>query len=326
MTDLEKILYNTITGTLSVGGGILGNVPGAGLGYAGGRSIEEFAKAMQGEKADVFGGVKAIPEGMAQEMGGQIIGKTIKPIITKMMPMKKESDALAQALVNSLKRDNKGQLIKESHGSNMIVSDPKPIARTGIGGDNVFHTTPQDEIAEMFARYSQLKHGEYDGMPSVVNKYYVTKNSPTITLDRKNIYEVANKIGLNQEEAEVAMQGALKEAPKSPMGRLYNQMLRQLAMKQDIPLTIREAGQLAAEKLQGHGYNRLQKDLDLGGQEILNWNPEQSLVYAPKADKALAAMEEMKQNIIDNNLSKLLADKMSNLIGNTSTRLDISKE
>lgn len=62
-----------------IGGGLLGNVPGAALGAAGGKALENLGESAMGEektRKDIYGGpLNSAKEGIMNEMGGQAIGK-----------------------------------------------------------------------------------------------------------------------------------------------------------------------------------------------------------------------------------------------------------
>ncbi len=131
--NVSKGLINALPAAGGIGGGIagaavgpVGAVGGAGLGYGGGEALKNSIYSALGSKEApqtseeaLAGPIKAIPTGMAAEMGGQVIGAGVSkaaPRILSGLTGAPEQD------VNTLlqKPDKIGGLIKETKG---LVSD-----------------------------------------------------------------------------------------------------------------------------------------------------------------------------------------------------------
>lgn len=339
MSPAEERFYNTISDILSIGGGILGagggsvapgpgnlagGLLGAGLGKGAGESIKQFAKRMQGQEADNLEVLKAIPEGAAQEMGGQILGKTAGAIASKAIDKIKPTSNEVQELIKGLRKTEDGTPTLEYHGSYVDIPNPKADAKTGVLGNEVFFTTENKPLANMFAEYKLIKESPFPDLQSpVVNEYYSREGVPTIKVDRLNLYEIGERIGLTPKQVDAALKYS-QEYSGNPLGRVYTEMIRELGATQKPPVPIREAGQLAADKLKSQGIEKIIKQIDIGGEEIGHFYPERNLFYKPDMDRKLK--EELLNKDINRKAKTIAQSLIESLRGPVSRQGDSKDE
>ncbi len=330
LSTSEDFLYDTIKGLLTMTGGALGagsgllsggttSIPGAivgaGLGGGMGESIKNYAKANQNIPVNLEDILKAIPVGASQEAGGQMIGKGLGYAANKIIDKAAPVSNAVQEILSSLKKSPTGKLETVFHGS-AGSPIPNPVAQSNFSlGGQVFHTTPEQYVAEDFANLRKYRDApsfeEAAKVPAFINEYY-QKIVPELHLNYNSATQIGKQLGLSLPQAEEAMSAAL------PRGeyRLWPEILKQRAQEPSfvVPDEITEIGQQAADILKNQGIRRLSKAADVGP-EIYNWHPEQDLFHKPTWDYAL------RQEQGQNDLNQLGKEAAQALINSFSTSL-----
>ncbi len=268
-------------------------------------SIKNFAKGMQDEPAPISNIIKAIPVGVAQEAGGQMVGKGLGYVAGKVIDKAAPVSRAVQELIQDFKRNPAGKLETVYHGSTVPIPNPLPQSQTGLGGDTFFTTTSKP-MSEAFAEFRKFREPlRSEGIKSVINEYY-QKAVPEASLNYETAPEIGRTLGLNADQIAKAIEFAKSEGNY----RLYPEMLKQRMMSQStetLPESLRELGQNAADVLKSAGLRRMTKVADMGP-ETFNWMPHEDLFHKPTIDYA------MKQEIAQNDLNKMGKSALENII------------
>ncbi len=333
LSTSEEALYDLIKGALTMTGGAIGGgsgflggaglgaipgaVVGAGLGGGMGESIKNYAKANQGIPVNLEDILKAIPGGAAAELGGQALGKGLGYVAKKVIDKAAPTSRAVQELISSLKKSPSGKLETVYHGGTEAI--PNPVAKSNFSlGGQVFHTTPEQYVADQFAYLRSHRDApsfeEAAKVPGIVNEYY-QKIVPELHLNYNSAPEIARRLGLTLPQAEEAMSAAL------PRGeyRLWPEILKQRAQEPSfvVPDEIQEIGQQAVDILKSQGIRRLSKEADIGP-EIYNFYPEEDLFHGPTWNKKLSQEQGMNDlNRLGKEAAQKIIDSFSTSLANT---------
>lgn len=314
-------LFKVLSDVLSIGGGIAGAygtknpagaLVGAGLGKGAGKSIDNLFKQQLGYIPNQMDVLEAIPEGMAQEAGGQLLGRGAQKVASTVLNRVSPKETTVRELIKQLKKTPEGELALEFHGGSKLVPNPKARARTGVGGDEVFFTTEERPMAELFAEYRSVNDGPF-AQPAI-SEYYTRGNIPSLNISTpSDAFSAAKRFGLSEKEFSEAYKNAYGINDSKPMGRIYTELVNSLAKRNKPPLSIREGGQVAADMLKKQGIEKIVKPIDIGGMETLHFYPERNLFYKPTLDKNL--VDELAKQDINENMGLLIRNLIEGLKG-----------
>lgn len=343
--QLEKALFQTLKGGLSIAGGAtgaglgtaaglgpgspvlgtMGAIGGAGLGYGAGQSIENTIRALQGQDVNPNSAYTAIPEGAAQEMVGQGVGKALGGIAGALINKFKPVSSDVKAAFQALQRTPEGNPAVEYHGSISQIENPYPSSKYGLEDSKIFFTSPNKAVANF---YAAARTGQ-NHMPLIpldslaqakpnVSAYYLNPGNE-ITFNANNLEELGKALNLSEYQIGKAIrESAGKEDVANEVMRKY---IRGMAENQD--LSFRGAQAALADALKTQNISRLRKPLALFpgtgqlAQETLNFFPEKDLVYKPAMDQALQA-ENATNNL--NEQGKKTVQNLINLLSQSATR------